>query len=77
MKLLASLALAALLVTAEPVCRIDTTELQWQGTPAELAGVEAVYQAAYAAASGQAFTRGAPIPSPWRSAVRCTIAREG
>jgi hypothetical protein len=73
MHLLASLALAALLVTAEPVCRIDTAELQWQGTLAELARVEATYQAAYAIASGQAFPSGATIPPPWRSAARCSV----
>lgn len=55
-------------MTPPTVCRIGTS---WQGTPGELAAIEAVYQAQAAHEAGRAFPTGAPTPSPWTGLFSC------
>lgn len=68
----ALVAVTALVPTQAPICRAGSALPTWSGSPAELAQIEAVYQAEYARSSGRAFPLGAVVPSPWTETVACT-----
>jgi hypothetical protein len=73
--LMGLLLLAAATTAPAPTCRVADGPLAgWTGTPAELSGVEASYQAQYARSDGAPHPRGAPVPSPLAGTVRCSGA---
>ena len=54
-----------------PVCRIGGSTLSWTGSPADLAAIQATWEAEQAQAAGRAFPLGSPQVSPWTGLVRC------
>lgn len=75
LRLFAVLSLTTLLslVPADaPVCRVGGSTFTWTGSPADLALIEARYQAEQAEAAGRSYPQGAPTPSPWTGFVSCS-----
>lgn len=56
---------------AAPVCSVGNGSSAWSGSPADLAGIEAVYQREQAQKDNRAYPQGAPEPSPWSALVAC------
>lgn len=72
MRIVATLLLTlSLYVDAAPVCVVGSGATAWRGSPADLAGIEAVHQRTQAEQAGRAYPNGSTEPSPWSFLVTC------